>query len=393
MIRRSLLLVPALALCALAATQLFAATPHIAEADRALTYIRSIQHSDGGFPSFTDSSAGSTIDASFAFAAAGIDPKTVTTNGKSPADYLAAQTTAYSATDGGAAKLVLGIETLRLDPQDFAGVDVLGAMDTHYDTGTGAYGDDVFAHALFILADVSAGRPVPANAITWLQGAQLTSGGWEDCCAFDADSNTTAMAILALVAAGVPPSDSDIIDALGYLHTAQTIDGGFAFNATSESDPNSAALVIQALVAAGQSIDAGGPWDKASGATPLAALVAFQNATTGALQYAGVDSAFATYQGVPALLLVAFPQQQPFVTSTVTAGALTATPSPAPTASLISRSPVATSTAAVPRAVQLPNTGAGHRAAGDITIPLLMALSGLSGVAATIEGRRRNRRR
>ncbi|MHB8684171.1 MAG: hypothetical protein ACYC9X_07600, partial [Dehalococcoidia bacterium] len=119
MIRRFALVVACAAVAALLATQLFAAGDATA-ISKAATYIRSLQNPDGGFPAFgAGSDAGATIDASFALASAGIDPTTVTNGGKSPVDYLAAQAQSYSGQPGGAAKLVLGISTLRQNPRSF----------------------------------------------------------------------------------------------------------------------------------------------------------------------------------------------------------------------------------------------------------------------------------
>ena len=51
-----------------------AATPQTNAAHHALDYVRTLQNADGGFPVFgSDSSAGATLDAILAFAAAGVD--------------------------------------------------------------------------------------------------------------------------------------------------------------------------------------------------------------------------------------------------------------------------------------------------------------------------------
>ena len=301
-----------IALCALGATQLLAAEPQTSAALHALDYARTQQQSDGGFTSgFAPSSdTGSTLDAVFGFAAAGIDPKTVVKDGNSPAGYLASQAAAYSATPGGAAKLVLGIATMGLDATAFGGIDALAVMEENYDPVGGAYGTDGFAPSLFILAEASLGRPVPAAAVAHLSSLQEPGGGWEFCCAFGADTNTTALAVRALIASGASPADSRVVNALAFLAAHQPPDGGIEYQAGFGSDPNSTAFAIQALVAAGANIDTGGPWDKGGGNTPLASLLAAQNPATGALQYFGEDSPFATYQGVPGLMLSAYPEQQ-----------------------------------------------------------------------------------
>jgi len=253
-IRRLTLACVGLALCAAGATQLFAAGPETTAAGKAGDYVRTLQNSDGGFPDFaTTSTSGATIDASFAFASLGVDPRTVETAGKSPADFLSSQAAAYSASSAGAAaKLVLGIATLNLDATSFGGIDALTLMEANYNTATGQYGTDLFAQAYFMLAEAALHRPVPAAALTYVKSLQKVDGGWEDCCGFGEDTNTTALVARALIAAGVAPSDQHIVNALTYLKASQQADGGFPYAAPGDSDPDSTAFVIQAIVAAGQ---------------------------------------------------------------------------------------------------------------------------------------------
>ncbi|MDP3766421.1 MAG: terpene cyclase/mutase family protein [Dehalococcoidia bacterium] len=307
MLRRIFLLALGLTLIAGVAPTT-AADPEFEAAKGAIGYIRTLQNADGGFPAFgAGSSPGSTLDAVFAFAAMGRDPTTVTTGGNGPDDYLATQAASYSSDPGAAAKLALGVALMGLAPGNFGGVDLLAVMDAGYDSQTGAYGLDLFDEAFYLLALAAAGEPIPAGAAPYLQSIQLGDGGWEFASGFGSDENTTSIIAQALIAAGVSPSDSSITDALGYLHSVQNADGGFEFVPGSGSDPNSTAFGIQALVAVGEDIDLGGPWAP-SGATPLDGLLAFRNPATGAFQFGGFDSAFATYQAVPAVMLAPFPE-------------------------------------------------------------------------------------
>jgi hypothetical protein len=291
------------------AAQTAEALPEFQSAQLATNYVRSLQNNDGGFPDFAASSnASATLEAVFALTAYGTDPVSVEVAGNGPDDYLATQAVAYSASPGGAAKLVAGLGAMDIDPASFGGIDVLAAMEANFNAVTGKYGGDVFAQSLYMLAKAALGQPVPSLAADYLQSLQLSGGGWEYCCAFGADTNATAIALRALIAAGVPASDPDVLEAITYLHANQQSDGGFPFSAPGASDPNSTAYVIQAIIALGQSAESGGSWDLGGDSTPLEALVAFQNPATGALQYFGSDSPFATYQGVPGLMLAAFPE-------------------------------------------------------------------------------------
>lgn len=284
-----------------------AAQPETQAADDAVAYIETLQNTDGGFPAFgTGSSPGSTIDVVFAVASVGQDPTTTITSGNSPADYLATQAASYASDPGAAAKLALSVSVMGLDPTNFAALDLMAILSTNFDAVTGIYGLDIFDEAFYVHALAGAGAPVPATATQYLESVQQIDGGWEFSSGFGSDSNTTALVIQALLAAGVGETASSVVDGLGYLGGVQNADGGFGFLAASSSDPNSTAFVIQALVAAGENIDVGGPWAP-GGSTPLAGLLAFRNPVTGAFQFGGVDSAFATYQAVPALMLAPFP--------------------------------------------------------------------------------------
>ena len=290
----------AVLLCIGLAAHSTTAAPQTAAALQATNYLRTLQGSDGGFPDFaTISTPSATLDAVFAFAAAGIDPRTVEQGGNGPDDYLATQASSYGTTPGGAAKLVAGLAAMDIDATNFGTIDALAAMEAYYDPATGKYGDDAFAQALFILAERALARPVPPASATYLISLQKADGGWEFCCGFGTDTNSTAIAVRALVAAGTPPTDPAMISAIAYLHANQTADGGFPYSAPFASDANSTAYVIQAIIALGQSAEVGGPWDLGGGATPLAKLLSFQNPATGALVAFGADSPFATYQGIP----------------------------------------------------------------------------------------------
>src|SRR5690606_38182730 len=80
-------------------------------------------------------------------------------------------------------------------------------------------------------------------------------GGWERQPQWGHDTNTTALALQALVAAGTPVTHSAIISGLGYLQEAHTPEGGFSYDPHGSwgnvADANSTAYVIQASAALG----------------------------------------------------------------------------------------------------------------------------------------------
>jgi len=284
--------------------QVSAAAPQTEAANKALNYVRTLQNADGGFPDYS----GATIDAVFAFAAAGIDARTVKKDGSSPLDYLKATGASYSDAPGGAAKLVLALAAMKEDPRSFAGTDFLAKMESKFDSASHSNGD----HTLYMLARSSLGLSPAPGSVEHLKSKQTGDGCWEWSDGAGCDTNTTALAIEALLAAGVDPSDSAVEDALDYLEDAQNDDGGFPYDPLSswgtDSDANSTAFVIQALVAAGEDVDEDGRWQAPDGTTPLKALVAFQ-LNSGAFEWQpGVGAnAMATYQSIPALLLEPYP--------------------------------------------------------------------------------------
>ncbi|MGD9932959.1 MAG: prenyltransferase/squalene oxidase repeat-containing protein [Dehalococcoidia bacterium] len=254
----------------------------------AARYIATTQQPDGGFGGFGD---GQTFDAIFALRSAGIDPAQVKSGGKSPVDFLNAraveQTQAASA-----AKAALAARAVNLDPRSLNGVDLLAIVSDSYDSPTGRYAADDFSHGIAMLGLSCNGVDLPNGALNALRAAQLGDGGW----GFDgfSDPDTTAIALQALIAAGVPASDPSVAAALAYFETTQAPDGGWGFTPT-ESNTSSTAYVVQALIAAG--IDPRSPRFGAP-MSPLDYLAA-QQAPDGS--FAGFDPAFATNQVVPAL--------------------------------------------------------------------------------------------
>lgn len=287
-----------------------AAGPYREAALGALSWTASQQQPDGSFPGF---GAGSTADAVLAICAVGGDPNGFLREGRSPLSYLAAHAGELSATAGSAAKTLLAVACAGHDPRAFGGVDLLAALQKTYDPATGHYGFDLTGHAFAVLALAAVEQSIPAAAVDWLRAAQTPEGGWAwdgAPAAGAADTNSTALAIQALVAAGVAPNDPAVQKALGYLHTQQNADGGFPYAKPSpwgsSTDANSTAYVVQALVAVGENPE--GPAWTVEGRTPLTALWRLQ-LPSGALEWqAGFgENALATYQAVPALMLRTFP--------------------------------------------------------------------------------------
>lgn len=268
-------------------------------ATAALAYLAGQQGADGSIAS----SAGATEDFILGAAAANYDPNTlVSCAGTSAYAYLTAKLTTATATAGGTGKLALAVLAGKLDPAAFGGQNLLVRLGTFYKATTGAYGDgSTFGQSLAILALEGAGQAIPPAAITELEGLQDTDGSWNYQASSNAtagDTNSTAIAVEALRAAGVAASDASLSKAIAYLHTQQNSDGGFTYSAPGASDPDSDALVIQALVALGE--DPSGAGWTVGGKTVFDDLLSRQ-AADGGFTYPGspAPDAFTTSQ-VPA---------------------------------------------------------------------------------------------
>ncbi|MFO7635571.1 MAG: prenyltransferase/squalene oxidase repeat-containing protein [Caldilinea sp.] len=179
----------------------------------------------------------------------------------------------------------------------------------YYDDELGAYNADAGFNAWGILGAAALGEEIPASAVEALLVQQSEDGGWEWQADFGTDTNTTAVAIQALIAAGEPVTATAIENALRFLASAQTDDGGFVYDPKTPdygADANSTAYAIQAIVAAGDD-PAGENWAQ-NGFTPIRFLLGLQLADGSFEWQANTGSnLMATAQAVPALLGQAYP--------------------------------------------------------------------------------------
>jgi hypothetical protein len=288
-----------------------------ADTDAALAYLQTQQNTDGGFGSgfSPDSSIGSTADAVLAIVAAGGNPAGLEQGGNTPESYLEANAS-QDAIGGDVAKLIMAAIALGQDPTEFGGVDSVARLEAMAgdDGKIGVEVDTLVGHSLAVLALKSAGRPIPPAAVEYITASQQKSGAWawDGSDGTPGDTNTTAFAIQALVAAGRDSDDESISRAIAYFDSVQNEDGGWPYQKPSaygtDTDANSTAVTIQALIAAGHD-PTGEEWATAEGGAPLAALEALQN-ESGAFAWQAAmpdDNLLATVQALPAVAGKAFP--------------------------------------------------------------------------------------
>ena len=311
---RNRIMVVTLALAAL----LIGALPVLAaDTTAALDYLQSQQNADGGFGSgfSPDSTVGSTADAALAIVAVGGDLASFDQGGNTPLTYLATNA-ASAATSGDLAKLILAAVAAGENPRQLSGLDSVAKLEgtVGADGRIGTETDTFVGHALAILALKSAQRPIPAVAVEYTKSAQQEDGSWawDGSAETPGDTNSTAFAVQALLAAGEATGSDAVSRALAYYKAIQNDDGGWPYQNPSEygtaTDANSTAVTIQAILAVGQD-PASADWTTEADNTPVAALAALQN-ESGAFAWQAAmpdDNLLATIQALPALAGKAFP--------------------------------------------------------------------------------------
>ncbi len=172
-------------------------------------------------------------------------------SGPTPLDYLE-DLVAASNDPGVAAKtVVLVSEPLGIDPTAFGAVNLQAKMG-----GCSGLTSPTFNGLLYlIIAQQLSCNGAPAASVTAVRAAQQANGGWGfvgDPTADDIDNDTTALAVEALVGSGALPSDPAVRAALGFLAHNHQANG--AWQSFGEDDPNSTAMAILAITAAGYDV-------------------------------------------------------------------------------------------------------------------------------------------
>ena len=235
-------------------------------ATQAFDYLFAAQETNGGW-----GDVGGTIDVILAAQSAGWDPETIKQGESTPLSYITDNLDSYLETGPDAVgKTILGVAAAGEDPNEFAGTDLVSALMATYDAETGAFGtaDNTWHQALAILGLNAASADIPQAALDTLVNLQQEDGGWEYSTGFGSWPDNTALAVQALLAAGVAADDPTIQTALAYIQTQQTAEGDWG-------DSSTTAYVITALNALRISPD---DWQAASGKSPLPTLFSYQKA-------------------------------------------------------------------------------------------------------------------
>lgn len=179
--------------------------------------------------------------------------------GGTPLAWADAYLTANPPGAGIAAKFIvlvagpLGLDPAAFDPAgDGDPIDLVAAMDAGK-LEDGSYAAAAINDTLYaLLAHVVIEREVPADTLAYVRGAQQANGGWSytgDPGSTDIDVDTTARTVQALAAIGVPTGDAAMAAAMKFLATQHQPSGAWQF--FGADDTNSTAMGLLAVVAAG----------------------------------------------------------------------------------------------------------------------------------------------
>lgn len=266
----------------------------------AVQWLHTKQLPDGGFGVTSLASPAMTADVIYAISLAGEDPDSAawTVNGTSALDALAALAPTYAASDAGqAGKVARAVAAAGRNPRSFGGMDLIAVIEAAYDPATGRYHPDFqFRHTLAVEALQRAHETVPALAYTALREAQLPDGGWSwsfpdpGQSVPPSDIDTTGRVLLVLGQVPLPQCDTAESEAVlssgaSYLEQAQLASGGWADvppPTTKPANANSTGLAVGGLRGSGRDPDAA-PFIK-GGQSALQALLAFQE-PSGAFRY------------------------------------------------------------------------------------------------------------
>ncbi len=275
------------------------------------------QNEDGGYASFSGganlapSDVGGTVDAILAISSVGYNPIP-------SLDYLrqnSADAAAYAQTDGSTAgKLILALAAAGQNPRSFAGQDFVAILSAHLQPDGDYNVPQPFGHSLALLALAAVNEPIPPEAVAWLTALQAADegldGSWDDGFGTAGNADATAMAVMALLAAGVPADDAVLTRAVDFLAQTQLDGGGWEYGPGFGQNGNSTALVVQALSALGLDFYSADSAFAKDGQSPLTALLSYQG-ESGAFQAdfgeGPFDDFFTTVQAIPAAAGKAFP--------------------------------------------------------------------------------------
>jgi energy-coupling factor transport system substrate-specific component len=236
----------------LAAQPAVSGTAPAAAATTQTAYLLSAQNSDGGLGGAPGQPSSGTFSgwAALGLAANAVNPQRVIRDGHSVIDYL--RLSAGSGSDPGSLeRTILAVRAAGLPVTSFGGRDLVAALEREI-RPNGSVSDQTNLTAFAILALRAAGVPPSARTLGWLVRQEDHDGGFNFATApGTSDVDDTGAALEAL--AGAPAALAARARAAGaaFIEAQQNRDGGFAAAAGGDSNAQSTAWAVQGLLAAG----------------------------------------------------------------------------------------------------------------------------------------------
>ncbi|HZK43260.1 MAG TPA: prenyltransferase/squalene oxidase repeat-containing protein [Syntrophomonadaceae bacterium] len=241
--------------------------PYKQNINLAVSYLKSIQNNDGGFPWYQEDKESDHVVTAWVVMALNAAEEDVQAsswkkNGQNPIDYLVKQKDKLESTNDYARHL-LALSTVNAYDEE---KKQLANKIKSWQKPNGHFSQIKFdeagfinAHMWSILALTSVREEVPNSekAKKWLIAEQNKDGGFAWHQGLDSDLDDTAVAIQVLINLGEDPKNSTVIKrALKYIKSSQQNDGGFSSGwAGSNSNASTDSWVWQALIAADEKHD------------------------------------------------------------------------------------------------------------------------------------------
>jgi energy-coupling factor transport system substrate-specific component len=216
-----------------------------AGAERAASWLESVQNSDGGFGASSGDPSGAAVSGwvMLGLEAAGRNPLDVARLGRTPVDFLRTSVDELG-TSGDLARTIVALQGAGVDPRSFAGHDLIEELLQHRaDNGSFAGWPGTTSYSLIALR--SAGVGGLDKTASWLVGVQNGDGGWGDVPGQPSNADVTAAAMQAI------PDTKAAKLGLSYLRKHQHPDGGFALGGSGGVNSQSTGWAAEAMIAVG----------------------------------------------------------------------------------------------------------------------------------------------
>jgi Squalene-hopene cyclase C-terminal domain/Prenyltransferase and squalene oxidase repeat len=222
------------------------ATARAADTGRAVSWLASVQNTDGGWGSSPDSvsSVSTTEWVMLGLEAAGRNPLDLVRNGHSPLDYLRSNVAALRSS-GDNARTILALDGSGVNPRSFGGRNLVAALlNSRRQDGSFEGWPATTAYAVIALRSAGATGGLE-QSIAWLVSAQNRDGGWGNLPGSESTADITGAVMEAV------PGTKAAREGLEWLGRHQHASGGFGPGASAEVNSQSTAWAVQGMVAVG----------------------------------------------------------------------------------------------------------------------------------------------